>query len=50
LAAGDVVVIPGGVTHSARSLTPCRILDVFSPVREDYRQRFGALSPEPKRS
>ena len=37
LNAGDVLVIPGGATHSGRSHTPCRILDVFSPVREEYR-------------
>ena len=34
---GDVVAIPGGVRHAARALTPCRVLDVFSPVRDDYR-------------
>ena len=35
--AGSIVVIPGGVTHSARALTACRVMDVFQPVREDYR-------------
>ena len=34
---GDVVAIPGGIRHSARALLPSRVLDVFSPVREDYR-------------
>ena len=34
---GAVVVIPGNVPHSGRALTPCRILDVFFPVRDDYR-------------
>ena len=34
---GTVLPIPGGVPHSGRALTACRILDVFSPVREDYR-------------
>ncbi len=37
LGPGDVVVIPGGVVHSARGITDCRVLDVFAPVREDYR-------------
>ena len=37
LDAGDVLVIPGGVPHSGRAHTGCRILDVFSPVREEYR-------------
>ena len=35
--AGCVVVIPGGVRHSALALTACRVIDVFQPVREDYR-------------
>lgn len=35
---GDVVTIPGGVRHAARGLAaPCRVLDVFSPVRDAYR-------------
>ncbi len=34
---GDVLVIPSNVPHSGRALTHCRILDVFHPVREDFR-------------
>ena len=34
---GDVAVIPSGVPHSGKSVTDCRIIDVFQPVREDYR-------------
>jgi quercetin dioxygenase-like cupin family protein len=34
---GEVAVIPGGVPHSGMALTDCRIMDIFSPVREDYR-------------
>jgi quercetin dioxygenase-like cupin family protein len=34
---GDVAVIPGDVVHMARAITPCFVLDVFWPVREDYR-------------
>lgn len=37
LRAGMVAFIPGGVPHSAHALTPCEVLDVFHPVREDYR-------------
>jgi quercetin dioxygenase-like cupin family protein len=37
LNAGDVLFIPGGVRHSAVARTFCRALDVFSPVREEYR-------------
>lgn len=37
LTPGDVLVIPGGVPHAAVARTPVRVLDVFSPVRDDYR-------------
>ncbi len=37
LDAGDVLVIPGGARHFGHAHTECRILDVFSPVREEYR-------------
>jgi quercetin dioxygenase-like cupin family protein len=37
LTAGMVHPIPGGLPHAGRALTACRILDVFAPVREDYR-------------
>jgi quercetin dioxygenase-like cupin family protein len=37
LEAGDVLVIPGNAVHSGSAHTDCRILDVFSPVREEYR-------------
>ncbi len=38
LKAGDVLVIPGGVPHAGRSITDCKIIDVWHPCREDYRQ------------
>ncbi len=34
---GMVAVIPSDAVHSGRAITSCRILDVFQPVREDYR-------------
>lgn len=34
---GMVFVIPPNVKHSGGSLTGCRVLDAFAPVREDYR-------------
>ncbi|MGD2144965.1 MAG: cupin domain-containing protein [Anaerolineae bacterium] len=37
LEAGSVVVIPPNATHCGRSVTECRVIDVFYPVREDYR-------------
>ena len=35
--AGDVLVIPGDVPHSGRSITDCRIIDVWHPTRDDYQ-------------
>lgn len=37
LTAGDVLIIPPNAPHSGRSITACQILDVFNPVRDDYR-------------
>jgi quercetin dioxygenase-like cupin family protein len=34
---GELVVIPSEVSHSGRALTPCKLMDVFSPVREEYQ-------------
>lgn len=35
--AGSVFVIPPNAPHSGRALERCRVLDVFSPARDDYR-------------
>lgn len=38
LKAGDSYIIPGGVEHGARTgESAARLLDVFSPVREEYK-------------
>jgi quercetin dioxygenase-like cupin family protein len=38
LGPGDQYRIPGGVRHKVIGLEePCRALDIFCPVREDYR-------------
>lgn len=34
---GDIVIIPPHVPHSGKALTACKLIDVFSPVREEYR-------------
>jgi quercetin dioxygenase-like cupin family protein len=34
---GTCALIPGGTLHAGRALTACRVLDFFSPAREDYR-------------
>lgn len=35
--AGSVHVIPSNVPHSAYALTDCKVIDAFTPVREDYK-------------
>lgn len=34
---GDIVVIAPHKKHSGIALTSCKLLDVFSPTREEYR-------------
>jgi quercetin dioxygenase-like cupin family protein len=35
--AGDCALIPGGTAHGCHALEACRLVDVFAPVREEYR-------------
>jgi quercetin dioxygenase-like cupin family protein len=35
---GDLYIIPGGVDHEVKVAgTPAKVLDIFSPVREEYK-------------
>ncbi len=34
---GSVAIVPSDAIHSGRAIVRCRIIDVFYPVREDYR-------------
>jgi quercetin dioxygenase-like cupin family protein len=34
---GTVHVIPSNVPHSAYAITDCKVIDAFSPARDDYR-------------
>jgi quercetin dioxygenase-like cupin family protein len=36
--AGDSFVVDGGVEHQASALEVSEVLDVFTPMREDYRE------------
>ncbi len=36
---GMVFVIPGNAVHTGRALTNCQLIEVFYPIREDYRAR-----------
>lgn len=45
---GELFIIPGGTEHSARPVDgPAVVLDVFSPVREDYAKLFNQYIPPP---
>ncbi len=37
LEAGMAAIIPSHVPHTAKGITDCFVIDVFHPVREDYR-------------
>ena len=37
LSPGMLAIVPPNVTHSGHAVTECRIIDVFHPVRDDYR-------------
>lgn len=37
LGPGSVMCIPSDIPHSGKAVTRCRVLDVFHPVRDDYR-------------
>jgi quercetin dioxygenase-like cupin family protein len=37
LTTGLFAVIPSNVWHGGKAITDCRLIDLFSPVREDYR-------------
>jgi len=42
LKAGKVMVLPPNVPHSGKALTDVKVIDVFHPVREDFRgANFG---------
>jgi len=34
---GSVCIIPSNAKHKGTSITDCKIIDVFYPVREDYK-------------
>ena len=37
LGPGSVAVVQSKAVHSGEAITRCRVIDVFYPIREDYR-------------
>jgi quercetin dioxygenase-like cupin family protein len=37
LTAGSYYIIPSGISHGAFAPVDCKLIDVFNPVRNDYR-------------
>lgn len=34
---GEIVVIAPHLKHAGKAITNCKLMDIFSPVREDYK-------------
>ena len=41
MSGGTVFAIPANARHSGRAITACRVMDVFYPSRDDYRDGAG---------
>ncbi|MGB3205435.1 MAG: cupin domain-containing protein [Crinalium sp.] len=35
--AGDVAIVPSNIPHNGFARTDCKCIDIFNPVREDYK-------------
>jgi len=45
LVPGKVMVLPPNIVHSGRVISNCRVIDVFHPVRQDFRgSKFGGYN------
>ncbi|NNF98329.1 MAG: cupin domain-containing protein [Desulfobacteraceae bacterium] len=38
LVKGSVMIIPSQAVHHGRAIEPCRVIDFFHPVREDFKK------------
>jgi quercetin dioxygenase-like cupin family protein len=43
LTAGSYHIIPSNVLHGANAITACKLIDVFAPVREEYKTTQSKL-------
>lgn len=41
---GELITIPGNTEHKGKAMTDCVIFDIFSPVREDYKEKQEQLT------
>jgi quercetin dioxygenase-like cupin family protein len=39
LNSSQIAVIPANAKHSGRAITDCVIIDIFYPIREDYKNK-----------
>jgi quercetin dioxygenase-like cupin family protein len=45
---GEMYLVPGGVPHRAVATEgPVVVLDIFSPIREDYAEKTNHFVPQP---
>ena len=47
-AAPTIIVIPSNQVHSGKAITDCKIIDVFSPVREDFKEAAYIIDYHPR--
>lgn len=46
---GDVLYMPSGVVHgSILGDSDCKVIDIFTPVRDDYKEKFHTQNPGKK--
>jgi quercetin dioxygenase-like cupin family protein len=45
LSQGRVMILPPLAPHSARAITDCYVIDIFHPVRDDFRAMAQGSSP-----
>ena len=41
LTSGEMVAIPSGISHGGKAKEKTLALDIFHPVREDFREKYG---------